>query len=218
LVNDNITWDISADYSEDSGLNILNYGLGGSPITGTGDRDNRVANTGLSTQSGEGSLLDQVLAGQGLGVENETWNITSNLEFDIGTGVVNLIAGHRRLSQEFIIDFFDGGLGGEQNSTGGFVIANDGQHNQTSLEAKYTNSFFDDRLDIVAGLFYFTEDNETDFADVFTINPAPGVSVPLVLANRLLENELETFAVYAQGDYSLTEQLTLRAQFKITIE
>lgn len=33
----------------------------------------------------------------------------------------------------------------------------------------------------MAGVYWFREKNVTDFGDVFTISPAPGVAVPLVL-------------------------------------
>lgn len=40
----------------------------------------------------------------------------------------------------------------------------------------------------------------------------------LVLADRILENELETYAAYVQGDYSITEQLTFTAGLRWTRE
>lgn len=212
LLTDNFTWDLSADYTEDEAAAILNYGRGGTPFIGNdGDTGDRVANTGLSTQNGTGSLLDQLLAGRGLGNDNESFSVNSNMSLDIGSGDLNLILGYRSLDQEFIIDFFDGGLGGEQHSTGGFAIANDGEHDQFSAELKYTSTLLDDALDLVAGLYYFGEDNSTDFADVFTLDfdPGPGVtSFPLLLANRVLDNELTSYAAYAQGDYHVTDRLT----------
>ena len=69
---------------------------------------------------------------------------------------------------------------------------------------KLTNNLMDDRLNLVAGLFYFDEKNDTDFSDVFAL-PFGN----LLLADRLQQNDVFSFALYAQGDMRFTEQLTV---------
>ena len=211
LLSDTWLWDVSGDYVEDSGANFLNYSRGGSPLTGAEGGSDRVANTGLSIESGTGTLVEQALSGKGLGVDNSSYSLTSNVQVDLDSGVVNFIAGYRSLEQDFIVDFLDGGFGGQQFPSGGFTIINEGEHNQISLELKYSNSYFDGALDLISGLYYFNEANTTDLVDLFSIdvNPGPGISpVVLNLANRTIVNDLNTYAVYTQGDYHLTDRLT----------
>lgn len=212
FMGENVTWDLSADYTEDSGTSILNYSEGGSPLLGVNGSNSRVSNTGISTESGTGSLFDQLLAGRGLGNQNESVSLTSNMKVDVGSGTFNLIAGYRSLEQNFILDFFDGGLGGEQFSTGQFAIANEGQHDQFSVELKYANTYFDGALDLISGIYYFNEDNDTSLTDVFT--PGNDFFLPFLIGvplptSRNVGNTLDTYAAYFQGDYHLSDQLTL---------
>lgn len=221
LPSDTATIDVAVEYSEDESLSILNYAEDGTPFALDGDEaDDRISRTGISTERGEGGQLEQLLAGQGLGVKNETLFIVANVGIDVPGGRLNLIGGLRQMEQDFVVDFFDGGLAGQGFATGGFAIANEGQHDQVSLELKYAGSI-GERVDLVAGLFAFGEDNETDFADVFTIDVDPGdgiVPFPLLLADRVLDNQLETYAAYAQADVSLTEALTITVGGRVTDE
>lgn len=228
LINDNVTWDLSADYSEDESANILNYDKDASPLGSTvpggetEDGQDRVANTGLSTSEGSGSRLDQLLAGNGLGVDNTSYSVTSNLAWDVSeSSRLNFILGYRSLEQDFVLDFFDGGLGGEQYTTGGFAIANEAEHEQFSAELKYDATYLDGTLDIVSGLYYFSEDNTTDFADVFTINvgaPDMIIPFPLLLADRVLDNDLTSYAVYSQADWRPIERWTFTLGLRWTEE
>lgn len=207
LLSDTMQWDIAADYTEDSGTSILNYSRGGSPVTGITVSNDRVSNTGLSTAEGTGTLLEQALAGNGLGNQNKSFSATSNLQVDVGNGQMNFITGYRSLNQDFVLDFFDGGLGGNQFAFGGFTIANEGEHDQFSAELKYQNTYMDGALDIISGIYYFNEDNTTTFADIFGLDL--GFDFPLLLANRTMTNTLNTYAAYVQGDYHMSDQLTL---------
>ena len=217
LASDAVRWDLGIERSTDDGMNLLNYVEGGSPLAESGDGGDRVSRTGLSTRDCAGDLLTRILDGCGLGVENDTLAITSNIEVDAMAGTFNFITGYRDLDQEFILDFFDGGLGGQGFATGGFVIGNDGEHEQLSQEIKYAGSFWNDRVDVVAGAFYLTEDNTTEFVDVFTLPFGPN-GFPFVLANRRLENTLDTAALYSQFDVHVTERLTLTAGARWTEE
>ena len=61
----------------------------------------------------------------------------------------------------------------------------------------------------MAGVYYLDEDNSTDFGDVLFGGP---------IADRVLSNETEAWAVYFQGDYSLTDAWTLTAGIRYTDE
>jgi iron complex outermembrane receptor protein len=221
LFGERATWDVAVDYSEDDETNILNFVEGGTPLAAATDAGRRISRTGVRVARDSRPLLTQLLAGQGLGAENETVSVTSNLGLKALGGDINFIVGVRRLDQEFVLDFFDGGLGGQRYRTGGFAIANDGEHNQFSAELKYAASLFGDFVDVISGLYFFSERNNTNFADVFTIDADPGpgiIPVPLVLANRVLDNDLDSYAVYAQGDIHLSDRLTFTAGARWTQE
>lgn len=217
LASDTVSWELGLEAASDSGMNLLNYVEGAGPLSESPESGDRVSRTGLSTRDGSGSILDQILAGQGLGNDNDTFAVTSNFEVESLNGAFNFITAYRRLEQVFILDFFDGGLGGEGFATGGFVIGNDGLHEQISQEIKYAGSFWDGRVDLVAGAFYFAEDNVTEFVDVFTLGLVPG-GFPLTLANRRLENTLDSAALYGQFDLNISDRLTLTAGARWTEE
>ena len=226
---DLLTWDLTASYSQDENANLLNYDEDASPLgalvpdgltTSGGDR---ISRSGISQRNrGSGDQLAKLLAGEGLGVSNETLTLTSNLGYDLGNEAsVNLIVGYQELDQDFVLDFFDGGLGGEGFTTGGFGIANSGQHDQFSAELKYTASYFDGAVDLVSGLFYFEEDNETDLADVFTLNfgtPDAPVPFPLLLGDRIIDNDLTSYAAYSQADWRFAEDFILTVGARWTQE
>ena len=203
LFDDQVTWDLSGEYIEDENLNITTSFPGLSAFQRPQDNgrddntDRRLSNTGIRAASSNGSL-EQLSQGTGLGNNVESYAFSSHLNFDLEFGSIEFITAYRSLEQDFIIDFFDG-----PGPLGGFTIANQGEHTQVSQEVKFTNSYLDDRLDLVAGLFYFTEDNKTDFSDIFAL-PFGN----LLLADRLLENELTSIAAYAQADYAFTDKLT----------
>lgn len=213
---ENVLWDISADYVNDNTSNILNYVQGFSPLAKSGDSGRRISRTGLRKRARGDDPFAAALAGRGLGADQKSFSVTSNLGVKSDFGDFNLIIGAYSLDQEFVLDFFDGGLGGQGYQFGGFTIANDGSHNSLSVELKYTKSMFDGFADVIGGLYYFRERNTTDFTDIFGTGAAPGA--PLTLADRVLKNDLSSVAAYAQGDFHLTDKLTATAGARWTQE
>ncbi|MBY0423120.1 MAG: TonB-dependent receptor, partial [Parvularculaceae bacterium] len=214
---DNIVWHIGAQFDSNSSTNILNYVNGFSPLSKSGASGQRISRTGLSKYGEDQPLLTRALAGRGLGAEQKSVLVTSNLAADTDFGKFNLIIGGYRLSQDFIIDFFNGGLGDQGYRFGGFTIANQGRHNEVSVELKHTKSFFDGFADVISGLYYFKERNTTNFTDIFGTGPA-ATPTPLILADRILRNDLESIAGYTQSDFHLTKQLTFTAGVRWTQE
>ncbi|RMB12256.1 TonB-dependent receptor [Eilatimonas milleporae] len=205
-LNETATWDISVDYSEDDFANILNTE---DPETGR-----RVSSSGFSKN--EPSPLSGLLTGfKGTlphGNRIEAANVTSRFTLDLEDSTLEIITGYRDLNQDFAIDFFNGPA-----EFGGFTIANQGKHNQFTQEIKLDGSLADGKLDYVAGFFYFKDDNFTDFGDVFALNLPTG-TIPLVLADRIIENDTEALALYAQVDYNITEEFTFTAGIRYTDE
>ena len=154
----------------------------------------------------------------------DTDRVTSNLEFGLSDSLtLNLITGYVNLRQLFAVDFFDG-RGGPGIATpapavrgfarGGFVITNDGRHQQFTQEVKLGGSLADGAVDFVTGLYYIDEDNKTDFADIFSLSPATA----LLLADRTLRNSTRAWAGYVQADWSISEQFKVTAGIRYTDE
>ena len=69
-----------------------------------------------------------------------------------------------------------------------------------------------DRIDFVGGVYYHSEDNTTDWSTSFDIG------LPLLLADREMDNDNTSFAVYGQADFQITEAVTLTAGIRWTDE
>ncbi|MCU0760172.1 MAG: TonB-dependent receptor [Steroidobacteraceae bacterium] len=264
LVSDDVTWDVSVQYIEDEGLNILNFASGGG---GTAYRGNVIANglvpipatgpqvelapqrpglppTSVAAQSIEarcagtitrsrfsctglrqtGTPLANLTVGDkrnyNLGNEVENLLVTSNVQWSTGIGDVEFITGYVDLSQKFAIDFFNGtvvnpavGPMAASNPAGGFTITNDGVHEQFSQEIKLTGEVGDNAR-FVAGVFYFDEDNDTDFADLFSLSST--LTVPL--EDRILRNSATAWAAYTQWDLTFASDWTLTLGGRYTDE
>lgn len=227
-LSDNVRWTGSFMHIESDGENQLNFDC--NPANPT-DCDGRFSTTGLieGARLTNGPLVG-LLTGekQFFGMANRTENnmITSNLEIGDRDLRVNVITGYIDLRQRFALDFADGrGLPSISSpvppvqgfAAGGFTIANDGSHEQFTQEIKLTGNLGDGLVDFVAGLYYFREWNTTDFGDIFTLGIAPG-GFPLLLADRVLENNAEAWAGYVQADFNVTDALTLTAGVRYTDE
>ena len=193
LPTDEITWDIALDYIQSDDAFVRGE-------IGEDDDDRTTTTTLPQTGIPDGVGVQKADYGN----ETETFSITSDLSFPALGGETSLILGYRDLSQDFLLNF--PGTGGDDF----FWIDNLGEHEMTTVELKWNGQLFDDRVDLVTGLFYLDEDNTTDFADyVFGF---------LRLADRVLGNTTESVAFYAQGDISIGEAGTLTLGARYTDE
>jgi iron complex outermembrane receptor protein len=159
-----------------------------------------------------------------MGQESTSDIVTSNLQFDVAPDTtLALITGFVNLSQQYGLDFFDGRAGPTVSAPrppvrglarGGFVIVNDGHHQQFTQEVKLNGKLANGFVDYVAGIYYIDERNKTDFADIFGVSP----TLSLLLADRILHNRTEAIAGYAQADFNITDQLKLTAGIRYTDE
>ena len=204
--NDNASWNAALAYIESEHANMFNYTEGGDRFTRTGLVSDGAPYAGLLTGDKQNF---------GLGNITRSLHFTSDIEWETALGTVNILTSYLTLEQDFLLDFFEGPF-----STGGFTVANEGEHDQFSQEAKLTGSM-GDRLDYIAGVFYFNEDNKTDLAQIFNLG-AIGLFLPtgfpLFQYDRTMDNGVDSWAVYAQLDLHVTEQLTLTAGIRYTDE
>jgi iron complex outermembrane receptor protein len=228
LVTDNVTWDLSGQYTEDDGANILNFAFGGPQTQPTAPvaiasiaqrcqgivTRSRFSCTGIPSN---GTPFANWVAGDkrfnNLGNEVKNTLLTSNLQWDAGFGTLNVITGYVDLEQKFALDFLNGTVGSPKNPTGGFSIVNDGTHRQFSQEVKLTGDLREN-MRYVAGLYFFQEKNLTDFADLFGLGP----TLTLVLEDRILNNKATAWAAYTQWDFSFADAWTLTLGGRYTDE
>jgi iron complex outermembrane receptor protein len=179
--SDRVHWTGSYMHIVSKGENILNFEC--NPANPS-DCKGRFVTTGLREKGGPPSpyaplVISGRKANYGLGQEAETDIVTSNLEIEVADRTtLSFITGYVSLTQQFGLDFFDG-RGGPSLAApnppvrgfprGGFVILNDGQHEQFTQEIKLNGSLGNGFVEYVGGFFYIDELNRTDFADVFSI-------------------------------------------------
>lgn len=226
-LSDNARWTGSYIRTYAKSANLLNFDCDpNNPTNCSG----RFSATGLLENQSFGFLTGPK-DDFGLGNEVDLNFVSSNLEFGIGENLdINIITGFVDIQQDFALDFADGrGLPGIANpvppvlgfTSGGFTISNQGEHTQFTQEIKLTGSVADGLVDFVAGVYYFHEDNRTDFGDIFSLNlpfaPAP-TGFPLLLADREIRNEAEAWAGYLQADINVTDQIKLTAGIRYTDE
>jgi iron complex outermembrane receptor protein len=219
LFNDKITWDLSADLINSDMSNIVNFVAPGS--------DQRFNHTRLRTDTPIGAaLVSQRLRNVPLGNYTKSGSIISNFSIDLASGAtLNLITGYRDLDQQFITDSFDSITGATfapnnsfeltgQRAGNATPLVNDGQHSQVTQEIKLSGEAMGGSLDYTAGLFYFTDDNDTSFANI----SLPVTGNPTVTQDRVMKNDTKSYAAYAQFDYHVSDRLTTTVGLRYTDE
>ena len=162
-----------------------------------------LSRTGLRQTSCEDDVIETFLT-QRLGncASVESFAATSNIGWDLGWAQVSFITGYRHVDQDFALDF----LGGT-NPAGGFTIANQVENTSFSQEVKLVGET--GPFSWVAGAFFFTEESTTDQVDT---------AGALILGDRRMVNGTDTFAVYGQADWAVTDQLTATFGLRATGE
>ena len=214
MVSDTVTWDLSADYISNSNANLPHFY---DPTTGK-----RITYTKISKKTPLGTgLVSTRLADNTAGNVAKSYSISSNLSVDLGDATLDFITGYRHLFQEFMTESLAGATGVTIDgvnlvsaSTGsGIPLVNDSWHKQFSQEIKVSGSV-GDMLDYVAGFYYINETNESDFANLLIT--ASGSA--FVNGDRVMSNDTEALAGYAQLDLRLTPALTVTAGIRYTDE
>lgn len=221
---ESLTWDISGQYIDAAGTLVGPPGVVDPvtfqplPIPATGDLQTLRTMEDSCEPSGEPNSWP----GQGCQFNrSESSLFISNLAWSTDAGTLNFITGYYDVDHDFNLDILGntdqpifGGVFGAN-----FYISNSGNHEQFSQEIKWQSEAFDGRLSYVAGLYYMDEENETRYADTVNLPVGGGVTIPATLAYRSpMENTTENVALYAQGDYAITDQLTLQLGLRYTDE
>ena len=204
LPTDTVTWDVAYDYIFENNTNQLNI---------IGPNGDRISDSGLVA-----GVLQKYVTGSKAyftPFDNNTRSniVTSNLQWDLGSVTLNAITGYMITRQGFLTDSFG------ELATGGFPsggIPNDtaGIYQEYTQEFKATGKLFDDKLDYVAGYYFFRENNHTDLATPIT-TAAGGV---IISADRTVRSSTVANAAYAQLDYHFMEDWTATAGLRYTDE
>lgn len=202
MAGPDVTIDLSAEYIYDNGINAPS--LRTNAVTGDGDPNRTNALLRESNCSGDIATLATAAGGRfGSCNINKSWAVGAKVNWRVSEALaVESITGYRHINQVYSLDFAAGGLGPSV-----FAITNDGDHAAFSQELKLNGSF-GDNFDFVAGLYYLSETNDVLFADIGT-----GISI-----ERLMDVDLSSLAFYAQGDYHVTDKLTVTAGLRWTTE
>jgi iron complex outermembrane receptor protein len=222
---ENVTWDLSGDYG-DSGYNAEQN----APVNGE-----RVSYSGFGVLSspipviGAGAIekdYDTILREDYTKLANgeniTTGGFMSNVQVDLGNSHVNLISGIRAQEQLGAADFpFPGASGPlvpyDNNPLGQFGIVLRSIDRQYSQEIKWTGTA--GRLTYTVGGFYLYEENSSNFVETLTVPIAKNTLFGLELGKpEHFHNTTNSQALYAQGDYKITDALTFTAGARITHE
>lgn len=205
LPTESLTADLVVEYVEDRNTNFLNV---------RDANDNRIINNRLI----QGALVGTFTGAKAalpVGNEAKTEAVTLNIGWDISDALtLTSITGYRNTNHDFLVD--SGGELPRVTTTRGFTpLANMGDHEQTSQEFRLNGESLSGKLNWVAGLYWLTEDNVTDFANANTSTVTGAFSVA---ADRTMLNGLDTYAAYLQGDLDFAERWTATLGLRYTDE
>jgi iron complex outermembrane receptor protein len=135
-----------------------------------------------------------------------TYNL--NLTHEMGWGEIKFLAGQRKL---------DVGVNLTLPPGLGFTNQDKPGNDQKSAELQVNGSFFDDKLDVTSGLYYFKEEtherqNTQAYAGVVRAIFSPS-GAPVSLAN--MDTDVDSKSLFGQATYHLTDatNLTLGGRF-----
>ncbi|WP_454798291.1 TonB-dependent receptor [Novosphingobium lindaniclasticum] len=213
LPTDRLTIDLAAEYTRNSGTYAgLRSVAGENPYVPAATTRPVFYETasGLPTTRCNGNNAQNLLStGAGNCNLSENVALSANVNYDLEGSSLTWIFGYRHLDQGYINEYSANAV----NKYAGYIITDNGTHEQWSSELKYNADLFGDRVHLVTGLFYLNEksdDRQTSFSG--------GTTAFNLVQDQHLLPKTETGAVYAQADLDLTRQLTLTAGGRYTIE
>jgi len=213
LPTDRLTIDVAAEYTRNSGTYAgLRNVPGANPYVATATTRPVFyeSASGLTSTSCNGSNAQNLLSSQAGNCNlSENIAVSANVNYALDNGSLTYIFGYRHLDQGYISEY----NGSAVNKYAGYIITDNGTHEQWSHELKYNTDLLDDRVHLVTGLYYLKEksdDRQTSFSG--------GTTAFRLIQDQHLLPQTETGAFYAQADFDVTDQLTLTAGGRYTIE
>jgi iron complex outermembrane recepter protein len=209
LLTDNITWDLSGSYTQDDALAIATYEQNGQ----------RVSFSGLSTSTG-GALAPYIEGDKGEYPQGNLARyglLASHLTFDEDFGKIDIITGLQLQAQHFNLDLY-----GASHPVGSYTDPTFTRDMTFSQEAKFSGKI-GDAVEYTTGFFFLHETDATNFGSTFAAGgpglfPASPPVIPATLTDGVLNSSVDSYAVYGQADYHVTDQLTATLGLRYTIQ
>ncbi|MCK6370534.1 MAG: TonB-dependent receptor [Gammaproteobacteria bacterium] len=132
--------------------------------------------------------------------ESDQAGVSLALDFDLGSVNLRSITGYTNIEDRFGFDLAGGGLN-DVPGLAGLLISSDSELDQWSQELQLLGTALDERLNYLVGAFYLNEDGSQLYAGEFF---GPGFA-------ESIDNETDSYAVFADGTYNLTERLSVTA-------
>ncbi len=140
--------------------------------------------------------------------DTDVWGVSLTVDWDLDSWTLKSITAYRDM------DVFNG------VDPDGSIYTIINQHNdlvqdQFSQEFQFSGLSFDDRLDWVFGLYYFTEDGRTIVpVDVFReLKDFIGLDLSFT-TDQLIDNQ--SYSAYGQSTYQLTDKLSMTTGLRVT--
>ncbi len=153
----------------------------------------------------DNDLFTVVSGLEGQFAETDQFGITLNADFTIGDMKLESITGWRDLNQTFLLDLSD-------DDPPQYVLPHDSNHKQFSQE--FTLSRSAGKLDWLAGIFYMREENRSEIGDeLFLFGGAVAGNF-----RKSLDNDTDSYAVFAQATYNLTDRFGITLGGRYTEE
>lgn len=127
----------------------------------------------------------------------EVWGITVEANWDVNSGTITSVSNYRATDDFMYIN-------GDMTEATMFELTRKQPHRQYSSELRFASDLLWDRLDFVAGVYYFNQNFEMTQRNFLTIVP----NTPTVDVIRFFEQDHESYSIFAEGNYRITDKLT----------
>jgi len=180
-------------------------------LFGNGSSDPACAGAGGSDTSNPACYNDQFVLGPYASAEDgpsrsnvDAWGTSLNMEMDVSDNfVLRSITAYRKLDAELA-------RSADGSPFDLFSTEDVYSQNQFSQEIQLNGAAFDDRLNIVSGLYYFNE-SASNFASVNLVPP----TAPLRIGGDVNN---ENFAVFGEATFDITDRLTILGGLRYSSE
>ena len=205
LPTDDLTWDLSASYTQNEGLgfSLRQAGTPAPNVTAPPAPVYYENASGIRVSESCDDPLAVWSAGQGGNCsKTKSLGLGSDLKWDTGAGSLQLLYGFRQYWATYQFD-------STNNSTpvyGAGGLFSDGYGYSHSGELKWTSDLFDDRVSYVAGLFYI---NIADSNRLSSAGYNATTRVRSYTQDIRIRTDTNSYAAYLQADIKIVDPLVL---------
>ena len=131
-----------------------------------------------------------------------SWGVSGTFEYDLGFADFISITDYKNFDRVIAID-------SDQTPTPAAIFQSDGNIDQFSQELRLSGNT--ERLDWVTGFYYLSINTDHVQGLAGNANSPASVGLTGIEGNTISELETDSFSIFAQGDYQLTDTLTITA-------